>query len=79
MILPTAATAPVNWVTVDGPKGKGATPDFSYLSVKCSPEKLHVTAIDENGKKIDQFEINPKGVLKELYRSDELKNYSLIK
>ena len=76
---PALTTAPVNWVTVDGPKGKGATPDFSYLSVKCSPEKLHVTAIDENGKKIDQFEIDQKGVLKELYRSNELKNYPLNK
>ena len=76
---PALTKAPVNWVTVDGPKGSGAFPDFSYLSVKCTPEKLHITAIDQNGIKFDQFEVDRKGTLKELYRSAELKNYPLIR
>ena len=74
---PALAVSPVNWLTCDGPKGSSAKPDFSYIAVKCSPEKLHVKAIDENGKTFDEFVIDPEGKLKTLYLDKELKDYPL--
>ena len=73
---PTGTTAlpiaPVNFVTCDGPKGNASKPDFSYISVTCTPEKLHVKSIDEKGKKFDEFEIDRQGTLKTLYLDDEI-------
>ena len=78
---PTGTTAlpiaPVNFVTCDGPKGNAAKPDFSYISVTCTSEKLHVKSIDEKGKKFDEFEIDSQGTLKTLYLDDEVKDYPL--
>ncbi len=71
--------APVNFVTCDGPKGNAAKPDFSYIAVKCSPEKLHIKAIDENGRKFDEFVINKAGEFKELFLGRDLKTYPLPK
>ena len=69
------AVSPVNWVTCDGPKGNSAKPEFSYIAVKCTSEKLHVKAIDDNGIKFDEFEIDAKGNLKELYLDKSLKHH----
>ena len=71
------AAAPVNFLTCDGPKGNAASPDFSYISVKCTPEKLHIKAIDDKGRKFDEFEIDQQGKLKTLYLDKELKDYLL--
>ena len=70
---PARAVAPVNWITCDGPKGTSGKPDLSYIVVQCSPEKLYIRVIDENGRKIDEFEIDVKGELKEFGRDKELK------
>ena len=67
----------VNFLTCDGPKGNAASPDFSYISVKCTPEKLHIKAIDDKGRKFDEFEIDQQGKLKTLYLDKELKDYLL--
>ena len=75
--VPAVASAPVNWVTVDGPKGDSSKPIFSYLAVKCTPEKLHIKAIDENGMKFDEFTVDTKGTLKEIYRDETLKKHPL--
>ena len=72
---PAVATAPVNWVTVDGPKGDSTKPDFSYLAVKCTAEKLHIKAIDEKGSKFDEFTVDRQGRLKEIYRDKSLKKH----
>ena len=74
---PALAVSPVNWVTCDGPKGNSAKPVFSYISVKCSSDKLQVSAIDEDGKKFDEFFIDQQGKLHELYQDKTLKSCSL--
>ncbi len=71
------SVSPVNWITCDGPKENSVEPDFSYIVVKCSPEKLHIKAIDDNGRKFDEFEIDTNGNLKELYLDKELKRFQL--
>lgn len=76
---PALAVSPVNWLTGDAPKGNSAKPDFSYIAVHCTPENLHVKAIDENGRKFDEFIIDRQGSLKELYLDKELKKYPLPK
>ncbi|MBE6368165.1 MAG: hypothetical protein E7052_09705 [Lentisphaerae bacterium] len=76
---PALAVSPVNWLTCDGPKGNSAKPDFSYIAVNCSPEKLQVRAIDENGKKFDEFVIDRQGKLQTLYLDEELKDHPLPK
>ena len=71
--------SPVNWVSVDGPKGNSSNPNFSYLNVKISADKITVKAVDENGKRLDEFQIDQKGQFRELYRADELKVFPLEK
>ena len=70
-------TSPVNWVTVDGPKGDSKNPNFSYLAVKCTPQAIHVTAIDDTGKKIDEFAIAPDGKFKEIFKDKSLQDFQL--
>ena len=76
---PALKISPVNWVSVDGPKGDSSNPNFSYLSVKVTGNKIHVTAYDENGKKLDEFTVDQKGAFKELFRAKELKNLPFLK
>lgn len=67
--------SPVNWVSVDGPKGNSSNPNFSYLHVKVTADKIAVKAVDENGKTLDEFQIDQKGQFRELYRGEELKAF----
>ena len=69
--------SPVNWVTVDGPKGDSSNPNFSYLAVKCTPQAIHVTAIDDTGRKIDEFAITPNGNFKEIFKDKSLQDFQL--
>ena len=72
---PALKISPVNWVSIDGPKGNSSKPDFSYLWVKVSEQGIFVRAIDENGTKLDEFTIDPAGIFQELYRAPELKDF----
>ena len=49
------------------------------LNITNPPEKLHIKAIDENGRKFDEFVINKAGEFKELYLGRELKKSPLPK
>ena len=69
--------APVTWVSVDAPKGNSSKPDFSYLSVSASKDKITVSALNENGKEFDRFSIDPQGKVTELFQSPELKHFNL--
>ena len=71
--------SPVNWVSVDGPKGNSSNPNFSYLKVQVTADKITVKAVDENGKKMDEFQIDQKGQFRELYRGKELKAFPFEK
>lgn len=69
--------APVNWVSVDGPKGKSAQPDFSYLSINFSADRILVRAIDEQGKRFDEFSVDRAGKLHEHFYDKSFKHYEL--
>ncbi|MBQ9772045.1 MAG: metallophosphoesterase [Lentisphaeria bacterium] len=71
---PALKVSPVNWVSLDGPKGDSSDPNFSYLWVKVSENRIYAKAIDENGNKLDEFVIDLKGTFKELFRAKELKD-----
>ena len=74
---PALPQAPVNWLTCDGPKSRGAKPELSFIFVSCSPEKLHIKSVDDNGKKFDEFSIDLKGELKTIYLDENLKAHPL--
>lgn len=71
--------APVNWVSVDGPKSNSSRPDFSYLSINFSADRIRVRAIDELGKVFDEFSVDQKGKLYEHFHDKSLKQYDLKK
>ena len=73
---PALQVSPVNWVSLDGPKGDSSNPNFSYLWVKITEKQIYAKAVDENGKKLDEFVIDRKGDFKELFRAKELKELS---
>ena len=60
---PAKKIAPVNWVAVDGPKGDSSDPNFSYLSVNVTEDKIKLEVVDENGKSLDCVEIDKEGKL----------------
>ena len=70
---PALKISPVNWVSLDGPKGDSSNPNFSYLWVKVTEKQIYAKAVDENGNKLDEFVIDRKGNFKELFRAKELK------
>lgn len=74
---PALAEAPVNWFSLDGPKGNSSKPDFSYVSLKFSDKAVRVTALDEDGRKLDEFSVDVKGNLREIYLDKSLKKYPL--
>ncbi len=67
--------APVSWVTVDAPKEDSAKPDFSYLDVEVGKDELAVTAVDENGKKLESFSVDAAGKLHEIFRAETLRRF----
>lgn len=71
---PALKVSPVNWVSLDGPKGDSSNPNFSYLWVKVTETQIYARAIDENGNKLDEFVIDRNGDFKELFRAEELKD-----
>lgn len=73
------AKAPVNWVSVDGPKSKSARPDFSYLAIDFSAARIRVRAIDEQGKCFDEFSVDQKGKMHSCFNDNSLQYYELQK
>lgn len=76
---PALQVSPVNWVSVDGPKGNSSNPDFSYLMVNVSEKQISVKAVDENGKTLDKFTVDRSGKFTELFRAEELKDMPFLK
>ena len=76
---PALKFSPVNWVSVDGPKGNSSNPNFSYLYVKVTEKEISVKAVDENGRPLDEFTVDQTGNFKELFRSKELKDMPFLK
>ena len=75
--IPALPMAPVNYLTVDGPKSSSADPDFSYASVTFTPEHIHVKTVDPNGKILDEFTVDRKGKLQEIYHDKGLQFFEL--
>ena len=76
---PAYNTAKFNWITLDGPKGNNAKPDFSYLAVSIKDDKITAKVVDENGKSMDSFVIDVNGNAFEIERASDIKPFKLRK
>jgi hypothetical protein len=72
---PALAAAPVNWLSIDGPKGNSSNPNFSYTYLQFSDKGIGVKILDETGLKLDEFTVDAKGNLHEIYLDKSLKKY----
>ena len=77
--VPAFHVAKFNWITLDGPKGSNASPDFSYLAVNIKGDTITAKAIDENGELMDSFTIDTKGNATEIKRASDIKPFDLPK
>lgn len=57
--------APVTFLTMDGPKGSNAKPDFSFFDVTVANELISVDVRDEDNRQIDCFTVDRTGKVTE--------------